>query len=426
MSILISQINPRWDIPSTVILTLIWAGSLQALFPINPLPPGDPQTFHGIATQLIEKHIIQETWSTYRSWRAPGYPTFVASIYALVGESPQMVIWIQYFLWGILNACLYGLSLIVWQQRTIALCAVILSLLYLPVFYYASIFYAEMLFLSLVGLALWATVVHMQKKAAPTYMGIGVGILWGLAILTRTALVYFPIFFLSSLFLFALITRTVTQTQWRKTIFIFFGIICTITPWTIRNYVVHDRFLLTGSYGGYNLFMTQYPLKSYEKWPGRIPAHIWPEIDQAINQVIQTHTEVQQDRKLSQMAVDIIRQYPARFLYKCASEFIKFYTYAGAYGQGYLRYVSVFQYMGLIGAAIIGCFTLKNRKLAYFLGLYILYFGLIHAVTFSMGRLKEAIMPAVLLLAIQGLQTLWHYRPSPKTINTPPPPSTPV
>ena len=106
------------------------------------------------------------------------------------------------------------------------------------------------------------------------------------------------------------------------------------------------------------------------------------------------------------MAFGIIKKYPFRFAEKCVLEFIRFYTKAGAYGQGIIKYISFIQYTGLVMLAIWGLFLNKKNILGIMLGTYILYFGLIHSVTFAMGRLKEAIVPVLLLLAALGAYDL--------------------
>lgn len=405
--------TPTWRTVLFILLTTWgWALLFQLFFSVDPCPPGDPSTFDWLARNLLDNGQLSEPDSGYRSWRAPGYTAFVAGIYAILGRNPVFVVIVQYGLVGLSAVLLFITSYRLWANRPLSYLFFAFFLLYIPTFYYAGILYAETLFLTVVSAAIWRAVPLLQHPHNQWSKALSTGILVGLAILTRTALLYFPLFALGIglfIFLTARLFRHPIHLPphlYKKMTGLVIGMILIVAPWTVRNYAIHGQFLATGSYGGYNLYMAQYPLQTYTHWPGRIPAELWPEITQNIDAVRHKHSEVEQDRILSQKAVEIIKKYPFRFIKKGAKEFIRFYTKAGAYGQGFIAYLSAIQYLGLVLLSVWGIYLSRHDVLGILLGTYIAYFGLIHAMTFAMGRLKEAIVPAILLLSALGAYDL--------------------
>ena len=413
--------------PFLTILACTWLLALatHALFAIDAKPVGDPSTFDGMARQLLDKGFLGETWSEYRSWRAPGYPTFIAGIYAIIGRSPGIVVAIQYLMLGFIHFGLYLIARELWEDERSARISAALAVIYGPLYYFAGILYAETLFLTLVTWAIYGTVRILKQKEdrIPILLGLLVGILWGAAVLTRTALLYYPLF-APGLIGCGLIVRWRSQnihflhTAGKRLVWVFVGLIVVVSPFTVRNYLIHGKFLPLGSYGGYNLYMAQYPLQKREHY-SRIPSEMWPEIDESIAEVQNANDEVDQDRILSEMAVDIVKAHPFRFAKKCAIQFIKFFTRSGGYGTGVLKYVSLAQYLAIVGLSLLALFKTRNTLALGLLGSYLLYFGLIHSVTFSMGRLKEAIAVSLIVLAGKGLALLWSSLPQLSEVREP-------
>jgi hypothetical protein len=405
--------------PFLTILACTWLLALatHALFGIEPRPSGDPTTFDGMARQLLDKGFLGETWNEYRSWRAPGYPTFLAGIYATTGRSPGIVVALQYLMLGFIHCGLYLIARELWEDERSARISAALAIIYGPLYYFAGILYAETLFLTLVTWAFYGTVriLKQEDDRIPILLGLLVGILWGAGVLTRTALMYYPLFALGLIGCTLIVrwrSRNIDslRTTGKRLAWVLVGLIIVVSPFTVRNYLVHGKFLLLGSYGGYNLYMAQYPLQKKEHW-SRIPSEMWPEITESIDRVRHANDEVDQDRILSKMAGDIVKTYPLRFAEKCAIEFLKFFTRSGGYGTGLLRYVSLSQYLAIVGLALFALFRTRNTLALSLFGSYILYFGLIHSVTFSMGRLKEAIAVSLIVLAGRGLSLLWSVLP---------------
>ncbi|HAA73830.1 TPA: hypothetical protein DCE37_01765 [Candidatus Latescibacteria bacterium] len=403
------------DIVLVLALSWTWCLALNASWQVDPLQPGDPQTFVKIANQILDEHFWGEPPDLgFRSWRAYGYPTFIAAVYAVTGREPANVVVAQYVLLGVLNLIIFAITWRLFRERSLSWIAVGLSLSYLPLYYYASVLYADFFFLILVGLAtlLTITLIQRQESARIWPLGLLCGAVWTSGMLTRIVLTYFPLYAMGCVVLLYFFRHYLTPISYPrlglKLLAIFAGAVLALAPWTIRNCTVHGKFLLNGSYGGYNVFTAHYPLARYEHWPRRIPAELWPEIDQAIAEVQANHDEVDQDRILSRMGTEIILRYPLRFVEKCAMEFLKYFTRAGAYGQGLVWYLSWAQYMVLVALAAAGWILSRDLWVRSILGIYISYFALVHSVVFAMSRLKEAIMPALLILAACGLYHLWQ------------------
>jgi 4-amino-4-deoxy-L-arabinose transferase-like glycosyltransferase len=105
-----------------------------------------------------------------------------------------------------------------------------------------------------------ATVWLLQKAADASgrrliLQGAGAGVLAGVGLLTKEAM----LFFLPLAVLWLLYTRAP-----RLALAMAVGVVSVAGPWIVRNYVVHDRFVLTAAHGGVTLWTGNNPLAAGE------------------------------------------------------------------------------------------------------------------------------------------------------------------
>src|SRR5262249_9241746 len=125
------------------------------------------------------------------SFRAPGWPIFLAGVYALAGRSPVIV----YLVCSALGAASCGLAYALGRElldESHARLAGLLTAFYLPDIWFATLYLSENLFVPLLALAAWL-MVRFLKTGSLSLIGLA-GLVLGWLVLTRPfALLLLPI-----------------------------------------------------------------------------------------------------------------------------------------------------------------------------------------------------------------------------------------
>lgn len=198
-----------------------WTHKLQA---------GDEPLYHGIAVSLATgKGYSFEGEPTARY--GPGYPSFVAIIYRLVGVSPPAVRVANALLGSLLCLLIAWWAAILWGKQT-GLIAGLASTFYYPFVQLPPYLMTENLYLPLfvaATMVTWAVGQRYQTATNHWLRAIGAGALWGLSALTRS--IALPIAALTSLWL-------IVQIGWRQVALMVLVFLTLLIPWTVRNYLV--------------------------------------------------------------------------------------------------------------------------------------------------------------------------------------------
>lgn len=211
---------------------------------INSPPMEDGPEYDRIALNLLRNHEFSIFPGYPTSFRPPLYPFFLSVIYLFFGHSYALVRIIQALLSSLSCFFLYLITRRVWNERAAILSGWLLAL-YPGSIYLSGRFLAETLFVLLFLSSIY-TILHSQKSIG---ILLGGGLL-GLSILTRSNF----ILFLPFLFLWLLLTHR-RRAFVRRGSFILLGLILVISPWTIRNYRIHHKFVLISTNGGATFFV---------------------------------------------------------------------------------------------------------------------------------------------------------------------------
>jgi 4-amino-4-deoxy-L-arabinose transferase-like glycosyltransferase len=151
---------------------------------------GDASGYHLLAVNLLKG--LGLTWDGQMptSYRMPGYPAFVALVYALLGVSPQAVGLVQAFLGALVCIPVYAIGNQLGGWRLAGLSALGVALH--PILIYMTAWvYSETLFLLLMWLGIWALV---RLISNPMWsLAVAAGVLLGLSVLVRSEIAWFPI-----------------------------------------------------------------------------------------------------------------------------------------------------------------------------------------------------------------------------------------
>lgn len=175
------------------------------------------------------------------STMVPGYPLFIAGIYAVFGQSPYAVVIIQVILSLALIAGITWWGIRRFPARE-GLIAGGFLLLNICLAFYSTQIMTDVLFLAFLVPALWL-VLRLFEGRRPVSSGLGAGLLLGLGALTRPIGLYFPLI-LAFLFFIKSFGKS-----GRSHLFGYGALllvcIAVVSPWFVRNRITFGRFFFS-------------------------------------------------------------------------------------------------------------------------------------------------------------------------------------
>lgn len=222
--LLVSQ--NRWIL---FILSLAFILRLAWLFYAQPVPVSDFNDYRTLAEGILDHG--QFGYPEPTSFFLPVHPTLVAAL-MLVSRAD---LWLGFGMVLVSTASCLLIYLVarrvLARERPSLIAAAIFA--FLPAFVlYSPVLATEHLFIALMLLAMLAVV---TLRGSIGWRELAVGLLLGLAILTRgEALFYAPAF----LFYVWVGTATPRRIKWRQSMLIIIGIVVVLVPWYVRNAVV--------------------------------------------------------------------------------------------------------------------------------------------------------------------------------------------
>ena len=230
---------------------VIWHGPGYA-FAVDEL-------FDTLAWNLVTVHQFTFDRLSPAAHVGPLYPTLLALLYSLVGHRPEWVPMLHVLcdlgaVW-----CIYRVGTILWGPWVGAWTAA-LVFLYPAYWTYDPRIRSEALLTLLISLWLWATVLCSQSPSCRRYAFVGIAA--GLTVLCK------PVVLILVLLLTGLIW--IGTDRWsRKIVYVVvYGATCImlVAPWSVRNYVLFDRFIPVSAGMGAGLWMGSDPA-SRGSWP---------------------------------------------------------------------------------------------------------------------------------------------------------------
>ncbi len=323
---------------------------------------------------------------------------------------------------GLLTAViLYHILQHLFHNPAISLLGTFLWATYLPMITLALYLEAEILFTCLLLLAIWAFLHSLETGSKLTWAAAG--FCWGLATLSRSITLYFPLIML-------LVAAAHRPTLRRHAAgmglaLLAFGL--TLTPWVIRNTQVFGTFLPGNTLVGYNLYRHNYFLGDDDF----LHYGYAKDADPVIRQLIATtpnlggnENEVEMDAFYKAEAIKIIKAYPVRYLQLSLYRFAALWTdFEVQRGQLFWQLVAVENVALLVLAGLTAVRHLPHKPLTLLpLILLIAYFAATHSFIIARMRYIMPILPLVMgLAAAEGerwLQPLgqrlspWQFTPN--------------
>jgi len=361
-------------------------------------PTDDAWEWHQAAQNLLSGYglsspdFMKGRDENLKAYRTPIPGLYIAAIYAVSGFSVRAVQIANIFL-GVFTVWLvYDLVRRIFgviAARWSALCTSFYPLFLL----YTGPLISETPVIMLLASALWLVWVLRARTAiwcAP------VGIVLGLSVLTRET--QLPIAVLIALW--TLISRDAKGWRHRASpalvILVFLAL--TLTPWTVRNYIILGKFIPLTSQGGLSLWMANNPLADGTGVGGK--ALRIPQVDAL--------PEVERGAAYQSLAIRFIREDPGRFAQLTLCR-LQYFWHLGYHGEGLGEIAFLAAYLPLLGLATIGVWTgwRHNRDAVLLLLIVPASLTVVHMVFLPVGRYR---LPAELVMCmLAGVGAAWGF-----------------
>lgn len=226
----------------------------------------------------------------------PGYQFFLAGIYKIFGRNIPLVWVLQAVIHTLSGFFIYLISKKIFKdfknRETVALMSALLFLFFIDIFELTAMVLTETLFLFLLILSVYSAIKFFED---PNYKNSAfAGFAFGFGILTRPTV----------LPLLMIILGVMIYKKYFKFAALFLIIpVLIISPWTIRNYKVHNAFILTSSAGGINLWMGNNPRATGESF-----------YTEEMSEYIKTHGFVAAEKKGFEEGKKFIIDNPLKFI----------------------------------------------------------------------------------------------------------------
>jgi 4-amino-4-deoxy-L-arabinose transferase-like glycosyltransferase len=242
--------------------------------------------------------------------RSPGYPFFLAVLYRIFGHSYVYVKFFQILISLFSLLFIFLLAKGVFGER-VAFLSVSIGALYPPFISYNTFIYTETIFTFCVVSFIyfsWMAVVKMKN-----YFSFLAGLAIGYGALVRGE----AILFLPASLLFGFIYL---RKELKRIVLIILVALCVITPWTIRNYKVFNKFVPISSQGGSLLWISSYYDSGRKgEWM------LWHFDDPYFVNLTKNLNSIERDQLLGKKGLENIKEHPFFYAKFCFKRFFMFW-----------------------------------------------------------------------------------------------------
>ena len=280
---------------------------LYALAAYAAVPAADAADYQRLAEGLAAGRGYVSEDGLPTAWRPPGYPAFLACVYAVAGPSVRAATVVQAALGGLTALLLAALGGAVAGRRE-GLLAGLLAALYPGFFWLPRLLLSENLALFLLLAALCAAAA--LARAWHPWCALGMGLLLGVGTLVRGPNILFTVALL----------LWVGWHFWRRVrsrrralaavALACAGFLAALSPWAARNYLVFRRPVLVATQDGMGLYASFWPPQK----GGRPVWGVLPGVeDPAVAEAQRAGDEVAVARRLQQVTLERLREHPGHF-----------------------------------------------------------------------------------------------------------------
>ncbi len=393
----------------SVLLRLATAWYLGEAIP----PASDELSYHTLGARLAAGfgYTFPEGWYPFTPPDTPTshwsflFSAYVGGIYKLVGVQPMVVRIVGAVLGGILLPWMvYRLARRATGRESIALIAAGCSAVYAYFVLFAAQFMTETFYISALLWSLERGLAIMQRWENGRSISWGLTLSFGVSIGIATLMRQSILPWLVVLFAWLLWTgfRHGKLTEALVRLFVAGSLLLAfILPFTVRNYLVYDDFMLLNSNAGFAMYSAQHPMhgtRFQEYTAAPLPRDLEP----------LPQNEAQWDKALMKVGMGFIMDEPLRYLQLSASRLVDYFLFWPTAGTSTVNNLGRVLSFGLfLPLMVYGLWLSRHqwRELRLLLG-FMLFYTVLHLFTWSMVRYRLPVDAVLLIFAAGAIQEL--------------------
>lgn len=394
--------------PRTIWLPILLAVAFGLRMGAVVLAPEQHLSTNAEIAYLGGAHLLVEG----KGFGDPSYPLFTPPLYAgiiailihLVGEDQLSIKVVQALADSFTVIVIYFLAREIFDSETALISAAIWAIY--PFSIYATLYVGpEAIFTLFLGLTLLLMVYAIKYQSWRHYSGAG--ILLGLATLIRGTTQFIPLLFPFMLLYFK---RGTKRSIMNYGIFLLSFIII-VAPWSLRNYLVLNDFIPVAAAGGVFLYGSSEKFLIIKDRERHLPELLEElRVKKHLFEPPKGSKPSEHDQYLLQAGIEIYKNtFKDDHLGFVTFMFKKFlrlwYGTESGNNQGYILGVNSLIYLlALVGILIS---WLQRKQLAVLLIFVLVYFIVLHTVSFPMFRYMLPVMPYVIAFAAFSIAISW-------------------
>ena len=350
--------------------------------------------------------------------REPGYPLFLAGLFALFGYGIETARFANMVLVGITSVLVMRLGMIVGLDRRIAALAALIFLVHPGIVIAAARGGFEIFFILL--LTAFALVLIRAVQARDLKHYAFAGLLLGLAVLTRSTLLYFSIIVVAYVWW---VTRSLSPAagSLRYGVVVLASLAVVLSPWIIRNYVVTKEVVPATTIQGVAAHAGQYICKGLSFTTGfqeldteaayerqRIAARLGYPHESGYYQYFRaTRHEMDFNRVLLGQVFGEYFSNPVLWARCAAQNAVNFWFAGKTWSVTLINALVQGPFLILAGIGVVHLWRRRQRAPSALLVLLVCYFYALHVPIHAQARYSVPLIPFLAIFASQGMTVFW-------------------
>ncbi len=378
---------------------------------------GETWEYEIIANNFLAGHGLSFPYNgtIYRSYVVPVFPLICAFLHFIGG--PGLGVYYVFHLslaMGIIWLS-YTIARLGFGTRTAEIAALLIALEPGLVIYHS--YKVDLIALSTFLLLLGTYLFILMARSRDGFLAALFGLVVGIGVLTRIdliSLMALPV-------IWVIAERKQLQAALKPVALMLFMASLVVTPWVVRNYDVHGRFVFLTTVTGEILWRGNNPNTTGTSITMDAQSQFAAAPEEFRNKILASN-EVQQDALFNAEAFRYIKGDPAGFVWRDIQRVYYFWWFSPTFAAHYYEWapglfvalyqilcaaVLVFMLLGVWVAVREGSTDLRQMTL-YLLSLPV-SISLIHSINYVEGRHKIMVLPIVLIFTAHGIAALWNY-----------------
>ncbi|MFC1624677.1 ArnT family glycosyltransferase [Candidatus Omnitrophota bacterium] len=359
-------------------------------------PSSDAYVYDKLAVSVSQGKGFSDESGKPHSFYPPFYPFFLSMIYMIFGHSYKIAGIMQSIIGAFSCVLMYLIGKKIYSRASGIIVAFI-AIVYYPFIKSAGMLLTEIFFTFLLLTIVFYLLKIQEEKASHNY--IILGLLLGVAMLTKSVMLFFPIFIISA-FIY-LKGKYSLNTVLKKYLLVLLALSFPLMPWVVRNYIVYHKFVPTSAGGGFGLYSSYCPAN------GIFGLNAAPD-DPVVIEGFKISSPTLRSKFFIKKTLDFIINNPKRVIILEVKKFVYFWAPFDweIVGGRWFNFI----YAALLPFFVLGLFlTSRMYKRFYPILAPIIYFQVMSLVFYGSPRFRLPIEPYIFIVSIVGLIELWKW-----------------